>query len=367
MQGVKALFRPAAGSRIMTLRFPDFPKIDLTLCVCDENGYAINDSSQNVLDTIEDGEVLLDALLQSGGESLVKAYEQALRIIKMWAYTRDIYGAASGFLGGGGWAVWLAMLVMDAVESEKLALNQKGCTVPLFYKIVQVFFDSAAALPSESISIRHTTTKSPDATRQHRTCTLSILAPISNGDFGRTTTQSTTSTTVYEIQRAARTLKQNPTVLADLLKAASSANFIAEFQHILSLEINTPSTASIKPADLKAWGNQQFLNMLVVLETKIGDPAFLRPKSRPFRWDQDWTSEHSDDTRIGFTWLVGLKLDLPLHKELFLSLQSWSLAYHTRLDSEAQRAFDQQKVPLLCHVQLLATDQAKARILECTH
>lgn len=44
----------------------------------------------------------------------------ALRLVKMWARRRDVYGGAAGYLGGAGWATRLARVTADGVAHGRL-------------------------------------------------------------------------------------------------------------------------------------------------------------------------------------------------------------------------------------------------------
>ena len=294
-----ARFRPGGDDHtILTIRMPGFPSVDLSLCACDSNGVPLSQTSQISLDSIQDCKALLSALENAGGKMLVQVFQGALRIVKLWAFRHDVYGAVTGFLGGGSWAIWVARCALEMTERGLLDLE--GESSQLIDQLVRHFFAVASKSRTEDYIGIDQSVNLPDVDVQQRHIgNLVVLAPHSNANLSRSTTQSTSSTTLAALRRAAATLAHEQSSLSCLLEGMSETEFVEEYPQIIVLECqhHAPSSSSdpIKPAEVKAWGSRKFLRILVDLEKKI-NPAELRPKSCP--------------VKIGkrFVWLVGVQL-----------------------------------------------------------
>lgn len=294
-----ARFRPGGDDHtILTIRVPEFPSVDLSLCACDSNGEPIDRPSQISLDSIHDCNALLSALEEAGGSILVKVFQGALRIVKLWAFRQDVYGAATGFLGGSSWAIWVARCALEM--TKRGLLDFKVETSTLIDKLARHFFEAASKCRTEDYISIGQGAKLPDVDVQQRHIgNLVVLAPCSNVNLCRSTTQSTSATTLAALKHSAVTLAHEQSNLSCLLKKMTEMEFVEGYQHIIILECrhHEPSSSSdpIKPAEIKAWGSRQFLRILVELEKKI-NPAVLRPKSCPIKIDKR------------FIWLVGVQL-----------------------------------------------------------
>lgn len=66
-------FRPAAGRTILTVRIPDLPSADITVCFCDAAGDALDEYSKFCLDMIQDGTDIVEAIQDAGGRELFEA------------------------------------------------------------------------------------------------------------------------------------------------------------------------------------------------------------------------------------------------------------------------------------------------------
>jgi hypothetical protein len=87
---------------------------------------------------------------------------------------------------------------------------------------------------------------------------MSVLAAISGGDFGRSTTTSTTFTIWDEIRGA-----QGVLVEKDIQDLISTPFDLAGFSSgtIMALQVEVPPDA--KPAEIRAWGATRALNLTV--------------------------------------------------------------------------------------------------------
>jgi hypothetical protein len=294
MPCAQGCLRPIArgSSAILTIQVADLPSIDLSLCICDSNGTPVDDASRIAWNAYMDGEHILTTLVQSFGISFLEIFQGALRIIKLWAHNRDVYGAATGFLGGGGWAVWLAHFVLKEVKPEMLdsftpVEASRHLALNFFAAAAKHDPDSPIALSAEPL-INHNV---------HHPGTLAVLPPCSDGDFGRAMTRSTTDATLSELKR---TLSL-PLYVS--LKPRGSRAFFSEYPQIVAMKLfRAAEEESTEPAELKALGCTNFLALLVLLEKQVNHST-LRPKSRPLRIGREWSASQ-DET--GFVWIVGL-------------------------------------------------------------
>mmetsp|Transcript_29804 Transcript_29804/g.72219 ORF Transcript_29804/g.72219 Transcript_29804/m.72219 type:complete len:868 (-) Transcript_29804:92-2695(-) len=342
--------RQASGNTILTLRLPSHPSVDIALCICDVDGRPVNSSSQVTLDSLMTVQKILRSLHNAGGLVLVEAYKQALRTIKVWAIHKDVYGSSTGFLGGGGYAVWMAKacLLFWTQQGHYLAVNMTSSTDDLVEQLVRYFFNSVTTVPAESICLGVVEPRSesePDDEsspyhHRHRPGTLSIRPPCdstSGSDFGRSTTRSTAQRIVTEMKNASCFLgsRKNDgghrrSLLELLLKQPCSLeDFLSQFPSVILMKVscNSDGTRSstftnpqcknkkvMRPAEWKAWGDTQFLNMVVSLETDacastvhfgIDPTQMIHPKSRPVIRQTATTLNDGGSTRT-FTWIVGI-------------------------------------------------------------
>ena len=129
------------GRRGVALQFitvklgQDVPSLDLAVVVvcCNNNNattkrctsVASSSSSEGagvaMMDSITDFTSIV-SMLQSVQLPLdidiCKVYQGALRIIKIWAYRRQIYGSSLGYIGGGGYALLLARVLYDGLVTK---------------------------------------------------------------------------------------------------------------------------------------------------------------------------------------------------------------------------------------------------------
>ena len=352
----------------MTIRMPELPSVDISLCVCDEEGRPLNDASRDLLASIQDGEEIMSALSNAGGEALVKAFQGALRLLKIWAFRHDVYGAASGFLGGGGWAVWLARIALDAVKRGDLTIADDSDPIQISHELVRFFFcaDLTDTLRVVTLYSEEEAMQSHLLGPQLRLGTLSILTPCSHGDLCRSTTQSTTIAIQTELQQTAVYLRRSRD-LSCIFQIRANTDFIASFTHVMAMELYCASFSpdlhlmSVKPADLRALGNQQFLNLLVNLEKGAGNVSCFRPKAQPLKIGKEWNA--GADVEFGFCWLVGLKCDDSSSCTAFQSLVA-QLEPDIHQDVSAAFGVTDSAEILHCNVKVLTSTEAKGMVIE---
>lgn len=299
---MRAWFRPAGGSSILTIRIPGLPLVDLALCACKYDESLFQESFRRPLDSLKDGQEILNSIELAGGPPLVHSFQGALRIIKVRAKRRDISGASCGFLGGGGWALWLARCTLDFhnANTEKQMSSQQ---------LVHIFFITAATVASSGLMTLHTSDNIIDQDMQFRcSAPLYIQAPVSKGNLARTTTKSTIQTIFSELNSAAHL------ELTSLLQQTMPFTSLVTMDAVVCFEIYTIPTDNDPPHDdrkdrlraIKSDGDTCFLNMLVKLETEIGKPENFRPKSTPFRIPHHYVLGEHDCHAFGFCWMVGI-------------------------------------------------------------
>ena len=95
--------------------------------------------------------------------------------------------------------------------------------------------------------------------------------------------------------------------LQSILKPFHARDLIASSSHIIALELvydkNEVSSQHV-PDDVRAWGYEQLLSMLVYLEKKMDVVSLLRPYSRPLAVPNEWKT--GNENQIGFAWVIGL-------------------------------------------------------------
>ena len=115
---------------------------------------------------------------------------------------------------------------------------------------------------------------------------MSVIAPISSENFGRSSTQSTTLTTKAEILRAQQMLQENSGFEESVLNT-----FQMYSGSLMTLEVEIPSerngVALPRPAEIKAWGATRNLSLTVALENVIS-PNIIRPISNITRKKQSF-------------------------------------------------------------------------------
>merc|ERR1712038_1253323 len=105
---------------ILTIKLaPQYPSLDLMVSRLDSNEEPIDDLSVDAINTVKDSNTIVATIhsLQR-----VEVISGALRIIKLWANNRKIYGTRFGFLGGGGWVIlFLWFLQSDDVDISQIS------------------------------------------------------------------------------------------------------------------------------------------------------------------------------------------------------------------------------------------------------
>lgn len=332
-----------AGERqlsvLTTKMAPQLPAVDIMLCLVDPNGQPLDEESGIALSAVEDSDFVLNQIsaTASGAEIesdfLLDVFRGALRLVKLFAYQRDVYGSELGFLGGGGWAVWLAGHLVCAVQKGVLrSAIIAGKDAPLVSRaIVKSFLvDSAAWAWSEPLSLPGSLSANHPTSEAKHQAPMSVLAPRSHGDFGRNSTTSTQAATSKELRNAAAQLLKVKGSENDLSNALESLltprhvrDFTAGFPHCCVVELfvqESPTTRPPRaclgdaalplPAELKGWGSTRVLKLVVAIEKSLQNVG-LRPRSKPVSMGNEWSAfteirENGSKVCFGWAWIIGM-------------------------------------------------------------
>ena len=341
-------FRPAGNlGTILTIRIPELPSLDVFAYAVGTNGEALDNNGQMGVETVKDGAILLDSVFQAGGNNLVEHYQGALRVIKMWAIRRGVYGASTGFLGGGSWAVWLASVVLDEIQ-EAASSSRNGMMSS--HEMVHCFFRRASKIRwGDVVTLQKTTTANPlDVTRRR---VVSIMAP--------------------SCQQTCLTSRSTPSTWATILREIHHAAILADSAPLVSVfsvpPVTMPALVSTCPTgvvlldvkaqdgrrgEVKAWGNQQFVWVLVELEKLVdgaSDGELFRPLATPSR-------HFLSDGAVSFSWMIGIQdpaasVTCPsssLPQKVALAIGS--IGGNLRLNQEARSRFGDATVAVRCQV-----------------
>jgi poly(A) polymerase len=278
------------------------PTVDLILCKRFSDGSPVDERSIVAMEGVDVFALLHQELRKAIPEKEVDIcgmFAGALRIIKMWAFRRGVYGSSTGFLGGGAWAVLLAHTVIHGIEDSTLLLpvssNEKLSRASC--RLAEHFFKTSIrwALPLRfSLSSDESNVVQPSRP-------FSIVASSKAGDFGRSTTWPAAMAILSEIKRSASLLASAESIslssqLASAMQSLNLSSFLSMFQMVLSITVNTPEDHSIDfvVADTKAWACRQLLHLTIELERVLGTSQ-IRPRPTPVRI-----------SKSSFVWLIGI-------------------------------------------------------------
>jgi hypothetical protein len=243
---------------VLTIKLaPNLPSADLLVARVDNDGRPVDLSSQQALDSIESTNAILASVKNQGIRQEI--FQGAVRIVKLWAHRRQIYGSAFGYLGGGGWVTLLAW-VLEISNDWKKDLSQDDDAIAA-RQIAAFFFRNVLSLWSNSNVVALEGT--PLESVEHERNNMVIISPKGAGNFGRSSTKSTTAQTLGELRRVAQLLNLSSTDLETCLKL-----YAEECPNVVVLRIqNLPNSSSaIKPAEAKARGATLSLSLTVALE-----------------------------------------------------------------------------------------------------
>ena len=278
------------GRRIQLLTMKlsrQYPSLDLMVSCIDANGNPLSKIDEDSLNVLKDTTLIKSSfsLFQRWNSKYEQIICGAIRILKAWAHQRKIYGTKAGFLGGGGWTILILWMLSTSNQTEISELFNCASVVSCSKKVVTYFFRNIVSKWSNNCVVTLNNILLSGTGHEFngdvdRKSNLNVIAPISHGNFGRSSTQSTTYTLKWELQRAKNLLDDK-----DEFDASIFENYQQSGSLILLLEIEIPAEnleGNPKPAEVKAWGTSKHLNLIVALE-RILPAELLRPSSCVFR------------------------------------------------------------------------------------
>lgn len=261
---------------ILTVKLaPNLPSVDLLLARTDAMGVPLDIGSQHALDSIEDAKAILGSAQRQGLDS--EAFQGALRIIKLWANRRRIYGSSSGYLGGGGWAILLAW-VLESKSDWKDAVSRDD-NMRAASQVAVYFFQNAFSFWSNTTIVA--LVGSTDFLTEEERNNMVVVTPKSEGHFGRSSTTSTTLQTWQELRRTAKFLPRGES--SSILNHLETCllPYVEDSSEVLALKVEITS-ATVKPAEVKARGATLALSLMVALERVLSADQ-IRPTSGAVR------------------------------------------------------------------------------------
>lgn len=263
-----------ASLHILTVKMAsEYPSLDLMVCKLNQEESPIDDKSTHVYKALEDSEVILSSFmtLQSIHPKAGQSVRGALRIIKMWAHQRGIYGTQLGFLSGGAWTVLLIYVLNKIEREELLPLLEVDSIAISSKKIVSCFFKHVLQLWSIDGYVAKIDTKDGDVIPNYQSQKygrMTVIAPASGGNFGRSSTESTTLCTYFELERMLLKVKSREEI-NDIFQ---TAQIFGDSMISLKIDLSPDSQSKspfLKPAEIKAWAASKMLSLIVALETII--------------------------------------------------------------------------------------------------
>eukprot|EP00980_Cylindrotheca_fusiformis_P018677 scaffold6219_cov146-Cylindrotheca_fusiformis.AAC.12 len=262
---------------ILTVKLaPNLPSADLLLARVDKNGVGADIGSQHALDSIEDARAILSSVQIQGLDEA--SFQGAVRIIKLWAHRRSIYGSSSGYLGGGGWAMLLAWVLENKADWKDMVSHHTDSRKAA-RQVAVYFFRNALTLWADSrfVALSGSSCNAAAVVEEERH-NMAITLPRSGGSLGRSSTKSTTHQTWQELRRATQLLKESD---GESNLEACLLPYVEESADILLIEVEFAS-AGIKPAEVKARGATLALSILVELERVLSADQ-IRPNAGAVR------------------------------------------------------------------------------------
>lgn len=254
---------------------PNLPAADLLLARTLQ-GETFDVASRQALDSIDDSQVILRRVQELGMKQRV--FQGAVRIIKLWAQRRGIYGSSMGYLGGGGWAILMACVLEHNIQwNGSMDVTNDAASAS---QIASFFFCHILEYWSNVrvVTLEGTNTAALGDDQRNN---MVVMAPKSGGNFGRSSTRSTTQHTWNEMRRAAQLLHRATTNVSphSTLETCMLPHIVGSGAcgKILALKVPIKS-ASLKPADVKARASILGLSTTVALE-RILPADFIRPHS----------------------------------------------------------------------------------------
>jgi len=277
---------------VLTLRlWPQSPSFDISVCICDASGRPVDSpvTNKTTYESIRNSPFLRDRIIAAASTQtttptdFTPIFYGALRIVKLWAVRRSIYGNSMGYVGGGGWAIWLARIVIDCLRDGTLAIlehdniddqSQASASrriVAHFWRRISRTWD-----PSMVVSIANCVSSEHRERPNHSR--MSILDSSGCGNFWKSSTRSTIHATKVEFERAAALLDSilpEDECFKGILSPIQAEEIIRGPALVLTVKASkdaAPGGDSIDlPAETETWGKTRLLSSLVALEQKLSE------------------------------------------------------------------------------------------------
>ena len=282
------------------------PAIDLSMCFLDTSERPTDSKSERGHRTIGDIIELRRALRRVGkGKTtdIFRLFQGVLRVVKLFAWREGVYGASMGYLGGGGYAILVARVLVEGYDSGDLTLNDSP------WMASEYFFKQAkgwtSVLFALSPSLEDTNLGRREMDRAISRGTMCVLAPRSEGNHGRTSTRSTTRSTLASFGKAStlalETLLEGQLAVIESRRRCHTHAIRFQIWILKSSLSLSPTDGVDRPivAEIRAWGNSYVLRVLGDLERHF--PSFcdnLRLYSNPTRT--------TNEAHTCVTWFMGV-------------------------------------------------------------
>ena len=313
-----------AGDRplyILTVKLAhQYPSMDLMVCKYDSVDKIIDKDDNDAMNVIKDSEAILSSIHSYQHMTSMNTNQAicgALRVIKLWAFQRQVYGTRTGFLGGGAWAILLLWLLRKR-SKEELSILFSGDTVASVSRNIVLYFfqniysnwENENVVTLTGYDINELTVIEQARELVSIRSSMAVIAPISGGNFGRSSTRSTTLTTKAELLRVKQLLDGKTDFDDSLLEKYQMYSGL-----LLILEVEILSGSHVpRPSEVKALGATLILRLIVALE-KVIDPNIIRPTTHVVR------------KRASFVFLIGVQDS----STITLSLMTSFIAQQSRM------------------------------------
>jgi hypothetical protein len=225
----------------------------------------------------------------------------ALRVIKLWAHRRQIYGSNTGYLGGGGWAVLLVWMWQKEILPLHTLLKQCKTSAEAALILAKYFFVRAGTLMGKHTTVSVERVSDEAGVARSNLC---VIGPM-GANHGASSTPATALATKSELTKAFDMLQKMskewwrdpiPDALMDPI------DLVEAFEQYVVLCVTLNASAigddSVKPAEVKAWGAAKALRFGLRLS------IHARPFSRPA------ISKTASKVTFYFTWGIEDGFDL---------------------------------------------------------
>jgi hypothetical protein len=303
---------------------PELPSVDLVL----HFGDVPDEATTTLARGSEDDSLYMMRILGKSGP----LFSQALRLVKVWAFRRHVYGSAVGFLGGVGWAVLLAYHIMSshdkavevAATAERSEEERARLLAASFFLALPKLMKTPTGIDLNEFSSTDPGTGTVDACRDTGGDQLRIWSPSSRKNHAQFSTHGTVATMIFEAERARLLVLEGEASSTNLFEAVASPFDPCELTGpaILELVVHLEDQEkSVSVKELKAWLCRQALSMMLSLEREYGFMGSnVRPLSRPSKAGKKLSISLSVNTAVSGSFIARRKV--AMHEEFHASFQT---------------------------------------------